>query len=111
MHCDKQLQTPGVSSLNRNHQMTPMTPFVESQAGRLTELVYLLSDRPLPLAHQAVLDAQAEHGDDLTGGDPWLVVAAALELLETMTEATLKADHERRRQRRAAAADQELVVT
>jgi hypothetical protein len=88
-----------------------MTPFVESRTGRLTELVYLLSDRPLTLVHQAVLEAEAEHGDDLTRGDPWLVVASALGRLKTMTEATLFAHHERPKQSHTSAVDHEMVVT
>ncbi len=39
--------------------VTPLTPFVDNPTGRLTELVYLLSDRPLPLVHQAVLGARS----------------------------------------------------
>jgi hypothetical protein len=88
-----------------------MTPFVESQVGRLTELVYLLSDRPLSLAHQAVLDARAENDDVGTGGDPWLVVASALHGLQTMTESTLLARHTRNRQAQSVTEDRELVVT
>lgn len=91
--------------------MTPMTPFVESSTGRLTELVYLLSDRPLSLVHQAVLDAEAEDADDGGQRDPWMLVASALVRLETMTEATLLSRHDRRQQARVVAADRELVVT
>lgn len=67
--------------------MTPMTPFVESPTGRLVELVHLLSDRPLPMAHQAVLDATETYG--AANSDPWYVVATALVELNTMTEMTL----------------------
>ncbi|MGI9609775.1 MAG: hypothetical protein ACR2NL_05725 [Acidimicrobiia bacterium] len=87
-----------------------MTPFIESRTGRLTELVYLLSDRPLSLVHQAVLDAEAESGDGSVS-DPWLVVASAMQRLQTMTEATLQARHKRTQQAREASADRELVVT
>ena len=90
--------------------MTPMTPFVESPTGRLTELVYLLSDRPLSLVYQAVLDAEAEYGDGGEKRDPLLIVASALQRLETMTETTLLA-RRKRQQAKAAANDRELVVT
>ncbi len=91
--------------------MTPMTPFVETPTGRLTELVYLLSDRPLALAHQAVLDAEAEDGEDVVKGDPWLVVASALQRLTTMTEFTLWSRHQHRRLAESIAAERELVVS
>jgi hypothetical protein len=90
-----------------------MTPFVESPTGRLTELVYLLSDRPLSLVHQAVLDAEAEADRDKVkgGSDPWAIVASALRRLETMTEESLVARAKRGQQARTAAGDRELVVT
>lgn len=87
-----------------------MTPFVESQTGRLTELVYLLSDRPLSLAHQAVLDAEAEDSaaEAVVQDDPWFVVASALQRLSTMSEATLWARHQQRRL--AEMSERELIV-
>ncbi len=91
--------------------MTPMTPFVESPTGRLTELVYLLSDRPLTLAHQAVLDAEVEEGEDIVTSDPWLVVASALQRLTTMTELTLWSRHQHRRLAESLAAERELTVS
>ncbi len=78
--------------------MTPMTPFVESPTGRLVELVHLLSDRPLPMAHQAVLDATERQTSD---DDPWHVVATALVELKSMSEMSLWS---RRQQRRLAEA-------
>ncbi|NNF56397.1 MAG: hypothetical protein HKN03_18370 [Acidimicrobiales bacterium] len=82
--------------------MTPLTPFIDNKTGRLTELVYLLADRPLALAHQAVLDAEAE-AESAATDDPWFVVASALYQLQTMTEGTL---HSRQIQRRLAEAEQ-----
>ena len=82
--------------------MTPITPFDESPTGRLVELVYLLSDRPLPLVHQAVLDAE---GEDVDTGDPLDVVASALERLNTMTELTLWSRHQHRRLAEAISAE------
>ncbi len=79
--------------------MTPMTPFIENRTGRLTELVYLLSDRPLALAHQAVLDAEDE---EPAAEDPWYLVASALYRLQEMTESSL---HSRYLQRELAAAN------
>ena len=82
--------------------MTPMTPFVESPTGRLTELVYLLSDRPLPLVHEAVLRAQAEIevSEETVQNDPWLVVATALQRLSTMRDEPEAQCRPRRRARR-----------
>ncbi len=82
--------------------MTPMTPFVESPTGRLTELVYLLSDRPLPLVHEAVLQAQAEieASEEIVQNDPWLVVATALQRLSTMSDEPEAQCRPRRRARR-----------
>ena len=82
--------------------MTPLTPFIDNRIGRLTELVYLLSDRPLALVHQAVLDAE-EEADDADVSDPWFMVASALYGLQTMTECTL---HSRQMQRRLAEAEE-----
>ncbi len=81
--------------------MTPLTPFIDNRIGRLTELVYLLSDRPLALVHQAVLDAEEEADED-AAKDPWFLVASALYGLQTMTEGTL---HSRQIQRRLAEAE------
>ena len=80
--------------------MNTLTPFVETPTGRITELVYLLSDKPLTLVHHAVLDAEAEAEDMRSAGgqpDPWAVVAQALIGLTTLSEPTLA---RRRRQRR-----------
>lgn len=69
--------------------MNPMTPFVESPTGRLTELVYLLADKPLTLVHHAVLDAEEDLGGQSGSIDPWLIAASAMERLTTLTEASL----------------------
>lgn len=86
--------------------MTPLTPFIDNRIGRLTELVYLLSDRPLSLVHQAVLDAEEEADADAVK-DPWFMVASALHGLQTMTEGTL---HSRQIQFRLAEAEAEAAV-
>ena len=82
--------------------MTPLTPFIDNRIGRLTELVYLLSDRPLAFAHQAVLEAEEEADED-AAKDPWFMVASALYRLQTMTECTV---HSRQMQRRLAEAEE-----
>ena len=88
--------------------MTPMTPFVETPTGRLVELVYLLSDRPLSLAHQAVLDAETE---DVPTDDPWCVVASALQRLSTMTEMTLWSRRQQKRLAEVTSVERALLVT
>ena len=85
--------------------MTPLTPFIDNRIGRLTELVYLLADRPLALVHQAVLDAEEEADQDAVN-DPWYMVASALHRLQTMTEGTM---HSRQIQRRLAEAEAAAV--
>jgi hypothetical protein len=99
---DKQQDASGTFNSIGSFPMTPLTPFVESPTGRLTELVYLLSDRPLSLVHE---------GGDIVHGDPWLVVASALQRLSTMTEATLWARHQQRRLTETTTEERELVVS
>ncbi len=72
--------------------MTPLTPFVDNPTGRLTELVYLLSGRPLSLVHEAVLDARSRTASH----DPWELVANALHRLQSMTEASIEQRHPQR---------------
>jgi hypothetical protein len=63
--------------------------------------VFLLSDRPLALAHVAVLEAQSE----VAGRDPWELVAVALHRLQAMTEASVEQRHRQRRSDAAVTAE------
>jgi hypothetical protein len=72
--------------------VTPLTPFVDNPTGRLTELVYLLSGRPLSLVYEAVLDARSRTASH----DPWELVANALHQLQSMTEASIEQRHPQR---------------
>lgn len=55
--------------------MTPMTPMLDTPAGRLAELVHLLTDAPLSDAVTVVNDSTSHSVAD---DDPWWVVASAL---------------------------------